>query len=420
MSPTMPASSRLLNARRSADASIWSSGAPSASGRPAHTRCPRRTARRAAARDRRRRAPCAPAPHRRAATGGSSDGRSGRTRDAAALRTRPVAPIASAKRHQRPFGARSRHVVAGDDRGGFRFQKQRGERVHASGIGRVDRHSLSGADGLDRGLLLQHVDRQRDEHRALRRVGRDLEGAAQDRRDLVGALDLHAPLGHGRCHRDEIMAEHRIREPHPRVLLARGHDHRRIGLERAVERADAVAEPGGDMEVGDGGAADGLRIETRGAHRDALMQRHDVFDLRKCRQAVEQRRFRRSGIAEDMTHAVRHEGFHQHTTPAHFSPSRLVLIRFVHHRPGRRRWQPRKMGCACVAGCVFRMALGGAASRDFRCKSRLTAKSRSPSRTLLPVWSARRRTPPNVPRFVAGMQTGFPAKPTCRECPRAG
>jgi hypothetical protein len=59
---------------------------------------------------------------------------------------------------------------------------------------------------------------------------------------------------------------------------------------------------------------------------------------------------------------VRHERFHQHTTSAHFSPSRLVLIRFVHHRPGRRPWQPRKAVCARAADCVFRMALTGAAS----------------------------------------------------------
>ena len=100
-----------------------------------------------------------------------------------------------------------------------------------------------------------HVDRQRDEHRPLRRVGRDLEGAAQDRRDLVGAFDLHAPFGDRRRHRDEVMAEQRIGEPHPRVLLAGGDYHRRIRLERAIERTDAIAEPRRDMEVGDGGAS---------------------------------------------------------------------------------------------------------------------------------------------------------------------
>ena len=175
-----------------------------------------------------------------------------------------------------------------------------------------------GGDRLDRGLLLQHVDRQRDEDRALRRVGGDLEGAAQDGRDLVGALDLHAPFGDGGGHRNEIVAEQRMRQPHAGVLLARGHHNRRIGLQRAVERADAVAEAGRDMEVGDHRPARRLRVETCRADGDALVQRHDVFDLRIGRQAVEQRRLRRAGIAEDVAHAMRHEQVHQHTASAHF------------------------------------------------------------------------------------------------------
>ena len=214
---------------------------------------------------------------------------------------------------------------------------------------------------VDRGFLFQDVDRQRDEHRPLRPVGRHLERAPHDRRDLVGALDLHAPLRHGCGHRNEVVAEHRILEPHARVLLAGRHDHGRIGFQRPVKRADAVAEAGSDMQVGDGDASRCLRIKAGGADRDAFMQRHDVFELRKCRQAVEQRRLRCAGIAEDMTHAVRHKRFHQHTTSAHFSPSRLALIRFAYHRPGRRPWQPRRAICARAAGCVFRMALAGAA-----------------------------------------------------------
>jgi hypothetical protein len=102
----------------------------------------------------------------------------------------------------------------------------------------------------------------------------------------------------------------------------RRHDHGRIRFQRAVERTDAVAEAGCNVEVGNGDASRRLRVETGSADSDAFMQRHDVFELRKCRQAVEQRRFRRAGIAEDMTHAVRHERFHQHTTSAHSFPHR--------------------------------------------------------------------------------------------------
>ncbi|WP_244558951.1 hypothetical protein [Bradyrhizobium brasilense] len=74
------------------------------------------------------------------------------------------------------------------------------------------------------------------------------------------------------------------------------------------------------VQVGDRDTPRRLRVEAGGADRDTFMQRHDVFELRKCGQAVEQWRFGRARIAEDMTHAVRHERFHQHTAPAHSLP----------------------------------------------------------------------------------------------------
>ena len=107
-------------------------------------------------------------------------------------------------------------------------------------------------------------------------------------------------------------------EPHPRVLLAGGDHDRRIGLERAVDRRRSRCRgPGATWTLATVARPGGLRIKTRGADRDALMQRHDIFDLRKGRQAVEQRRLRGAGIAEDVAHAVGHERFHQHTASAH-------------------------------------------------------------------------------------------------------
>ena len=248
------------------------------------------------------------------------------------------------QRHQRAGGACTRHVIAGDDRGTFRLQQCLGEFCDTRGIGRRGAPQPVGGGGLDRSFLLQHVDRQRDEHRAFRRIGRDLEGAAQDRRDLVGAFDLHAPFGDGRRHRDEVVAEQRTRKPHPRILLARGRHHRRIRLERAVERADAVAEPRRDMEIGDHGAAARLRIETRGGHRDALVQRHHIVELREGGQAVEQRRLGGAGIAEDMAHAVRDKGLHQHPATAHF-----VSFPFEANFPGTLARERHKPASAKVA-----------------------------------------------------------------------
>ena len=194
---------------------------------------------------------------------------------------------------------------------------------------------LSGAHRLDTSFLLQHVDRKGDEDGSPGRIGRDLEGAAQDGRKFVGTLDLHAPFCHGCRHGDEVMAQHGIVEPHARILLSRRDDERRIGLKRAIERADRIAEPGGDMDVRDRDAAGGLRVEARSAHRDAFVQGHDVFDLRVGHETVQQRRLGRTGIAEDVTHAVRHEGFHQHTfVRALASPLAFLCV----DGSGRRRY----------------------------------------------------------------------------------
>ncbi|MGY3536713.1 hypothetical protein ACVIIY_000933 [Bradyrhizobium sp. USDA 4515] len=204
--------------------------------------------------------------------------------------------------------------------GFFDFRSSATNASMPAGSGRGERPQIVRRQSIDRGLLFHDVDRQRHEHRPLRRIGRHLERAAHDRRDLVGALDLHAPLGHRHRHRDEVMAEQRILQPHSRILLAGRHDHGRTRLQRAVQRADAVAEAGSDVQVRDRDTPRRLRVEAGGADRDTFMQRHDVFELRKCRQAVKQWRFGRARIAEDMTHAVRHERFHQHTTPAHPLP----------------------------------------------------------------------------------------------------
>jgi hypothetical protein len=72
------------------------------------------------------------------------------------------------------------------------------------------------------------------------------------------------------------------------------------------------------VNVGESRAAGDLRVETRRADRNTLMQRHDIVDLRIGSQTIQQRCLCRSGIAEDMADAVRDQRFHQHTSSAHF------------------------------------------------------------------------------------------------------
>ena len=86
------------------------------------------------------------------------------------------------------------------------------------------------------------------------------------------------------------MAQQRIGEPHARILLPCGDDERRVGLERAVQRPDRIAEPGGDMEVRQPRCGPWPAHRTRRADRDALVQGHDVFDLRIGNETIQQRR----------------------------------------------------------------------------------------------------------------------------------
>ena len=144
--------------------------------------------------------------------------------------------------------------------------------------------------------------------------------------ELVGALDLHAPLGDRRRHRREVVAEHGIAQPDARVLLARRHHHRRVVLERAVDHADAVAQPRRDMQVHEGGLAACLGVEVGGADRHALMQVHDVLELRVVEQRIEQRALGGAGIAEDAIDAMGQQRLEEHLTTAHCSiPPNLLL-----------------------------------------------------------------------------------------------
>ena len=177
---------------------------------------------------------------------------------------------------------------------------QPGHRLDAGGIGAARRIEVPGLAGRHAGFLLHDVDGQRHEHRAGRRLVGDLEGALQDRPQLVGALDLDAPFGDGRRHRREVVAQHGIAQPHPRVLLAGGHDHRRVVLERAVDHADGVAQAGRHMKIHEGRLAARLAVKVRRADGHAFMQMHDVFELRIVEQGIEQRALGRPGVAEDM------------------------------------------------------------------------------------------------------------------------
>jgi len=167
------------------------------------------------------------------------------------------------------------------------------------------------------GLLLHHVDRQRDEHRPRRRVGGDLERAAHDQCELVGALDLDAPLGERRGHRHQVVPEHGAPQAQAGILLARGHHERRAGLEGVVEHAEGVAEPGRHVHVHHRDPPGGLRVVAGRAEGHPFVQRHDVAELRVVQQGVEDRALGGAGVAEDVLHPVPDQALHEDLPAAH-------------------------------------------------------------------------------------------------------
>ena len=214
MSPTMPASSRLLSARRSAEASICSKrhALCNVAARRKPDVLKKRTADEQHEIGITKRLAHLPGVARERLAVARMAGREGR------VMPQPFEPHGGTDRFrqcdQRLLAARSRHVVAGDDRRILRLQEQRDQRFDTRWIGTRRSPQIIRRRRIDCGFLFHHIDRQRYEHRALRRVGRDLERAAHDRCDLVGTLDLYAPFRHWRRHRNEVVAEKRIFEPH--------------------------------------------------------------------------------------------------------------------------------------------------------------------------------------------------------------
>ncbi len=113
------------------------------------------------------------------------------------------------------------------------------------------------------------------------------------------------------------MREQRFPHPHAGILLPRGDDQRGVGLQRAVDHPDAIAETRGDVQVHDARLAARLGIEARRAHRDALVQGNVVAQPRVVDEPVEQGIFGGAGVPEDAVYAVGDEPFHEHLTTAH-------------------------------------------------------------------------------------------------------
>ncbi len=220
-----------------------------------------------------------------------------------------------------------------------------------------------------------HVHRQRQEHRAARRGLAVLEGAMHQDRDLIGRGDLDSPLARGPRDRDEIALQQRIGDRMPRILLAGGDDQRcarSVGVEQV---AHAVTEAAGRVQVDEARLAGGLRVAVGHRHHARFLQAEHVVQARSIGQRVDQRQFRRAGIAEDVFAVLAFEHVEENVgTGAH--DHRIASSPAAHRPPaqcaGRR--------CRRPARCGRRIPLLPATCRRFS-----TDECNAPCRRNLPI-----------------------------------
>ena len=156
-------------------------------------------------------------------------------------------------------------------------------------------------------LGVQHVDGQGEEHGPGRLSERRLHGAAHDARQVIEPARLRGPLHVRRGHRRQIGPENRLRHREALIVLPGGEQERGVGLERVVQHAHRVPEPGRDVHVHGGERAAGLRVSVGHRDRHRLLERQDVADPRLTRETVHQWQLGGAGVAEHHGHAFADE-----------------------------------------------------------------------------------------------------------------
>ncbi len=184
----------------------------------------------------------------------------------------------------------------------------RGEQALGEGRERRVGRARGGVDPgrraeLERAEVVEDVAGQRDEDRAGRRGQRDLGGAMHDARKVGKARDLGCPFDHRCRDRQQGRVEQGLHEAVALLLLAGGDDQRRARDIGRIERADRVAEAGGDVDVAGGEPARGACEAVGHRQHDRLLQAEDVAHLGVVGERVHDRQLGRAGVAEDLCDA---------------------------------------------------------------------------------------------------------------------
>ena len=147
------------------------------------------------------------------------------------------------------------------------------------------------------------VHRDRHEHRAPRRAGRDVDRAGQHGRDVGRAGRLEGELDRGaRQHRRVRVREQGLEVHHrPHLLPGRDHQRRTVGG-RVDQGADGVADAGRGVQVDQGRTPAGLGVPVGHADDRGLLQPEDVPEV--VGELGEHGELGGPGVAEDRGHPV--------------------------------------------------------------------------------------------------------------------
>ena len=176
-------------------------------------------------------------------------------------------------------------------------------------------------------LLLEDVDRDRDEDRASRRSPGLQEGAPHQNRKVVDLAHLDRVLEGPLRDRDQVSAQHRVLEQVAAILLARGDHQRGAGAAGVQDHAQPVREPGGDVQVQKCGPAAGAGEPVGHRDRRRLVQAEAVLQVRGLGKRIHERKLGGAGVAEDVLDALASQQLDQRGGGLHkptVAPSRVV------------------------------------------------------------------------------------------------
>ena len=132
---------------------------------------------------------------------------------------------------------------------------------------------------------VEHVHRQRHEHRPARRRRGDLDRPAQHAQRRGRVDDARRPLRHRLRHRDEVGGHLGVHRVVADARLAGDHDERRPAALGLVHHPDPVAEPDAAVQLDERRLLGRARVAVGDPDRDRLLQRRDVAHLRVRRRA---------------------------------------------------------------------------------------------------------------------------------------